>query len=267
MALTNKTIADSFKDILHVSNSNNGLDGTTRNVLSGEGSTCGLHLSTNNTLIKSASNSATALQVQNASGTNLLEVNTTATTVKALGQFANTNLKEFGMSSGSSEPSGANTWTVLLSQGAGRAGTFLEMGTDPAPATTLTISNNGQHVTNQIWYVPFNITIDAVHVLFAPDTTSTNAVSFSMMSYDADLDNSTTSGNLTGGVEIVKSGSATTMASEDDVYYQTLTIVAGDVDTNASSTAGKVIMAFVAQNGTSADLSVQMQVVYHLRST
>ena len=186
MALTNKTIADSFKDILHVSNSNNGLDGTTRNVLSGEGSTCGLHLSTNNTLIKSASNSATALQVQNASGTNLLEVNTTAT-------------------------------------------------------------------------------IDAVHVFFAPDTTSTNAVSFSMMSYDADLDNSTTSGNLTGGVEIVKSGSATTMASEDDVYYQTLTIVAGDVDTNASSTAGKVIMAFVAQSGTSADLSVQMQVVYHLR--
>ena len=124
MAIRGKKVSASYIDILTVSNSNSGVDATTRNVMSGNGATTGLHVSTNNTLIKSATNTTTALQVQNADGTNLLQVNTTASAVKALGHYVNTNIKEFSMSSGSSKPSTTDTWTALLSNGAGRAPAF-----------------------------------------------------------------------------------------------------------------------------------------------
>ena len=100
MAIQGKIVSGSYKDILTVSNSNSGVDATTRNVMSGDGSTSGLHVSTNNTLIKSATNTTTALQVQNADGTNLLQVDSTNSTVKALGYELNTSIKEFSMSSG-----------------------------------------------------------------------------------------------------------------------------------------------------------------------
>ena len=45
MSLTGKTKASSYKDILQMDNSNNGIDTTTRNVKDGEGTQSALNLS------------------------------------------------------------------------------------------------------------------------------------------------------------------------------------------------------------------------------
>ena len=259
MAIRGKKVSASYIDILTVSNSNSGVDATTRNVMSGNGATTGLHVSTNNTLIKSATNTTTALQVQNADGTNLLQVNTTASAVKALGHYVNTNIKEFSMSSGSSKPSTTDTWTALLSNGAGRAPAFIEMGTGGTPATTLTISTTGDELVLSMWYVPFNITIINVYVWFGADAASGDTVKFSVMAYDIDDDNGSTGGDLSNGVEHCASASTIAGAGYEQAYYQRITPSTANVD------SGKALMAFVHQDGTNADLSVNMQIVYNLR--
>ena len=79
------------------------------------------------------------------------------------------------------------------------------------------------------------------------------------MSYTVDSANGSTSGDLSSGVENCVSPSTITGAGYEQAYYQALTISTADVD------AGKVIMAGVHQNGTNSDLTVNMQLVYHLR--
>ena len=79
------------------------------------------------------------------------------------------------------------------------------------------------------------------------------------MSYTVDSANGSTGGDLSSGVENCVSPSTITGAGREQAYYQALTVSTADVD------AGKVIMACVAQDGTNSDLSVNMQLVYHLR--
>ena len=74
-----------------------------------------------------------------------------------------------------------------------------------------------------------------------------------------DTSNSSTGGDLSSGVENCVSPATITGAGREQAYYQALTVSTADVD------AGKVIMACVAQDGTNADLTVNMQLVYHLR--
>ena len=79
------------------------------------------------------------------------------------------------------------------------------------------------------------------------------------MSYSVDSGNSSTGGDLSSGVENCVSPATITGAGREQAYYQALTVSIADVS------AGNVIMAFVAQDGTNSDLSVNMQLVYHLR--
>ena len=79
------------------------------------------------------------------------------------------------------------------------------------------------------------------------------------MSYTVDSANGSTGGDLSSGVENCVSPATITGAGYEQAYYQALTVSTADVD------AGKVVCAFVSQDGTNSDLSVNMQLVYHLR--
>ena len=84
-------------------------------------------------------------------------------------------------------------------------------------------------------------------------------VKFSVMSYTISTANDATGGDLSAGVENCVSPATVTSAGYEQAYYQALTVSTADVD------AGKIILACVAQDGTNADLSINMQLVYHLR--
>ena len=64
MSLTNKTIAATYKDLLHLNNTNLGLTGTSKAVVDGLGNSTGLHLSTNKIIVKPSSNGVDSFSVQ-----------------------------------------------------------------------------------------------------------------------------------------------------------------------------------------------------------
>tara|TARA_R100001443_G_scaffold48009_4_gene60439 strand:- start:12591 stop:13373 length:783 start_codon:yes stop_codon:yes gene_type:complete len=260
MSFTGKTKASTYKDILQIDNSNNGIDATTRIVKDGEGTASALHLSDDQVAITPKdSDGNSILKVTNKAGSSILTVDTTNSLVKANDTSVNTQIKIFGLDSNSASPDTADTWHALVSTYNLSTSNELEMGTGSTPATSLTISNTAYLAIKHYWYVPFNITIDSCNVWAAADAASGDTFKFSVMSYTVDSGNGSTSGDLSSGVENCVSPSTIAGAGREQAYYQALTVSTADVD------AGKVIMACVHQDGTNADLTVNMQLVYHIR--
>ena len=262
MSLTGKTKASTYKDILQMNNSNSGVDATTRNVVDGEGTASALKMSSEKVgVAPSSTDSVSVFAVADKDGNGLLQVDSTNDLVKAgIGEhIVNTNIKEFAMDSTEANPVAADTWYGLTSTFNHNDSNELAMGTGSTPATTLTIANTAYLAVKHYWYVPFNISIDSCNVWFGADAANGDVVKFSVMSYTVDSANGSTGGDLSSGVENCVSPSTITGAGREQAYYQALTVSTADVD------AGKVIMACVAQDGTNSDLSVNMQLVYHLR--
>ena len=94
MSLTGKSPSETYKDITYVDNNNNGVTTTLKQVKSGNGSSTALQVSDRSLQVKSATDNTAALDVQNASGTSKLLVDTTNNYVKANGVHVNTMYKE-----------------------------------------------------------------------------------------------------------------------------------------------------------------------------
>tara|TARA_R100001594_G_scaffold65324_2_gene99537 strand:- start:944 stop:1729 length:786 start_codon:yes stop_codon:yes gene_type:complete len=261
MSLTGKTKAASYKDLLQVNNSNNGVDATARIVKDGEGTASAINIAEDILMVQPKDDDNTdVFSVRDKDGNRLLQVDSSNDLVKAgIGlHIANTQIQQFGFSSASALPSSTNTWTALPA-GQRLGGTAVEFGTGSSPATSLTIASTADDVVPCFFYVPINITIDSCNVWYGADASSGDTVKFSVMSYTVDSSNGATGGDLSSGTENCASVGAVAGAGYEQAYIQNLTVSSADVD------AGKVIMAFVHQNGTNADLSVNMQLVYHLR--
>ena len=262
MSLTGKTKASSYKDILQMNNSNSGVDTAVRNVVDGDGTASALSVSDDQLGIRPQNDdTTTVLRVNDKDNNSLLTVDSTNDLVKAgIGQhIVNTNIKEFAMDYTEANPAVADTWYALTSTFNHDDANNFTMGTGSTPATTLTIANTAAIVVKHYWYVPFNITIDSCNVWFAADAPSGDVVKFSVMSYTVDSANGSTGGDLSSGVENCVSPATISGAGREQIYYQTLTVSTAAVD------AGKVICAFVAQDDVNSDLSVNMQLVNHLR--
>ena len=262
MSLTGKTKASTYKDILQMNNSNSGVDATTRNVVDGEGTASSISISSEKAQVTpSAFDSTNVFVVTDKDGNGLLAVDSSNDLVKAgIGQhIVNTQVKEFAMDSTEANPAIADTWYGLTSTFNHHDSQDFAMGTGSTPATTLTMAAGANGYIKGYWYVPFNITIDSCNVWFGADAASGDVVKFSVMSYTVDTSNGSSGGDLSSGVENCVSPATITGAGREQAYYQALTLSTADVN------AGKVIMACVAQDGTNADLSVNMQLVYHLR--
>jgi hypothetical protein len=265
MSLTNKTIANTYRDILYVENNNTGIGGINKNVKTGNGANAALKLSKDSTTTKpTTAETTSAFRVQAYEGATLLQVDSTNTEVKALGQYVNTGVHQFMYSAVNAHPDTDDTWSALDAIGGGRfRGGNIELGTGSSPATSYDVSggNQADDLVQSIWYVPFNISIDAVKVWFGQDDATGDIVKFSVMSYDISTANDATGGDLSAGVENCVSPSTISGAGYEQAYYQSLTVNTANVD------AGKAIVACVHQATTASDLTVNMQLVYHLRST
>ena len=266
MSLTNKTIANTYKDLLEIDNGNNGIATSAKAVKSGDGTSSCISISDDQLAVKPQNdNTSDILNVRNAGNTTLFQVDGTNTVVKALGQYANTNVQKFGLGSVNGHPSSANTWTALgCDMGGHRFNSApIEFGTSSSPATTYDVSggNNADDLVQSMWYVPFNISIDAVHCWKGADASSGDAVKYSVMSYTISTATDATGGDLSAGVENCVSPSTLTASGYDRAIYQSLTVSTSNVN------AGKVIVACVHQDGSNSDLTLNMQLIYHLRST
>ena len=256
MALTNKTIASTYGDILQADNSGSGRTANGTVIKDGLGQSTALTLGQNKVAITPSSDSTTALTVKTSGGTDLLVVDTTNSAVKAgtTQTYANTQIQRFSVHD--LQPTDGKHHSMFVDSGwAGL--TSLDFGTGTDPATTYTLGSseaNANALVGSIWYIPVAITIDEVRVIAGGEAADT--INFHLFSYTLATGTGSGAGDLSSGTLLAHNGSTLTTGN-DRVTSTTLTIDSGNV------AADKVILAFVENVGAATDLTAQLIVKYH----
>ena len=263
-SFTDKKLSSVYKDILHTDNSNTGISSTIKQITCGDGDTTSLYLSNQNLKVQPSADSTTNTVIYDTDGNALVTVDSTNDLVKAgIGQhIVNTQYADFGIASTLSANYAANTHHPIPFSANNQAlanQDDITFGTSTDPATTFTTadgaSTDASLLVPMLWYVPDNITIDAVYGIEAGSNASGDTTRMHLMSYTF------TSGStsaLTSGTLLAHNSDVTNAGSEQ-AYLSTFTVDSADV------AAGKVILAFFRADGVNSDYSVNIKVKYHLR--
>ena len=259
MALTNKTIASTYGDILQVDNSGSGRTANGTTIKDGLGQSTSLTLGSKGASITPSANSTGTFLVENLAGTDILAVDTSNSVVKVgtTQTYANTQVKEFGIFDASPTANTHHPMVAMNGLGGGASSTTFAVnsfGTGTDPATTFTLSSQSEHFVPLIWYIPTAITIDEVRVIAGSDASET--LNFHLFSYTIATGTASGAGDLSSGTLLAHNGSSLT-TGDDRVTTPTLTV------DSASVAADKVILAFVENVGATTDVTAQLIVKYH----
>ena len=257
MALTNKTIASTYGDILQTDNSGSGRTANGTTIKDGLGQSTALTLGQNKLHIKPSSDQTDAVVVETSGGTDLLTVDTTNSAVKVgtTQNYANTQIQRFVYQD--LQPTADTHHAMLLDGILGAALVPITFGTGTDPATTYTLSSseaNSAYLTLCSWYIPSAITIDEVRVIAAGEAADT--VNFHLFSYTIATGTGSGAGDLSDGTLLAHNGSTLTTGN-DRVTSTTLTVDSANV------AADKVVLAFIENVGATTDLTAQLIVKYH----
>ena len=257
MALTNKTIASTYGDILQADNSGSGRTANGTTIKDGLGQSTALTLGQNKLHIKPSSDQTDAVLVETSGGTDLLTVDTTNSAVKVgtTQNYANTQVQRFAVMD--LQPA-ADTHTTMMIDGAlNSLVPSITFGTGTDPATTYTLGSseaNAAGLTMATWYIPSAITIDEVRVIASGEAADT--VNFHLFSYTMASGTGSGAGDLSSGTLLAHNGSTLTTGN-DRVTSTTLTVDSANV------AADKVVLAFIENVGATTDLTAQLIVKYH----
>ena len=262
MSLTGKTLSASYKDILQVDNSNNGVTTTLTQVKDGEGTNSSLWLSDDGVrVVPQNDNTTSTFSVRATGGGVVLGVDTTNQLVTASGNYVNTQYAYFGIDNTDASAFADDTHQTIPFSASGNMANALyppAFGTGTDPATTFTTAEgNGTRASDivpMLWFVPDAISIDSVTSFEGADTATGDTTRMHLFSYTF------TSGStsaLTNGT-LLAHNSDTTNAGSEQAYKSTWTV------DSASVAANKVILAFFKSDSINSDYSVNIIVKYHL---
>ena len=261
MSLTGKTLANTYKDLLQVDNSNSGIDSTAHTVKDGEGTSSCISISDDSLLVQPRNDdTTTTLRVRASGGAVVLDVDTTNELLYASGNIANTQYATFSVGNTESAGFDDDTHHAIPFTSANYAAVSYPpaFGTGTNPATFFTTSNgNGTRASDLVpvmWYVPDNMSIDAVTSIEGADASTGDTTRMHLFSYTF------TSGStsaLTSGTLLAHNSDVTNAGSEQ-AYLTSWTV------DSAAVTAGKVILAFFKSDSINSDYSVSITVKYHL---
>ena len=261
---TGKTFSSFYKNLFGIDQSSNtGVDATTRTVQDGAGNSTSISLSDDVLSVQPVNDdTAGAMLVKNKGGDNILAVNTTDSKVLvgASQVTANTQYAYFGVSSTQALSAVAGThYLIPFGNIVFASGTAIAFGTGTNPLTSYDVSdnNNGDDLTMMLWYVPDNITVDAVHLLAGGSAASGDTINIHLLRFDIDKGAGAGKGDLSNGA-VIAGGADIASLGYDNIIYQTTSPSSADVD------AGQVITATFESNGTNSDYGVQIIVKYHL---
>ena len=258
-SLAGKSPANTYKSLLKVADETNGVSGTASQIEDGEGTSTCISVGDDNFKVKPQSdNTTTTFEVENASGSNLLTVDSSNSVVKVgTSQVsATTQLLTFkGFRVVGSV--GGHVFVALGGADYGNdrlAEVGAGSGTDPN--TTIDSGVVSDDLLLCIFPVPYNITIDACKALISTVTSTDTVCNVHLMSYDMVADGTTNDGNLSNGT-VLADGQATSV--DRNVLKSTdLTIQSSSV------TSGKVIACMVENETNTNDINIQVQVKYHI---
>jgi hypothetical protein len=202
MSLLGQPFKNVVKSILRINNNTSGATGTLTAVTDGEGTVTPLKIASEKIQITPpTANSTDFFEIKDTGGSNsLFKVDSTNQRIAAYGHYLNTQFKDFHLSSTSSYPTSLNTWTAIPLNGIGAE---LTNGTATAPGDTLTIATTAHNNVLYYWQAIEDLTISSVNIWYGTDAASCNdTYDFSLMKYNVDSANGSTSGDLTGGVSV-----------------------------------------------------------------
>lgn len=256
MALTNKTIASTYGDILQVDNSGSGRTANGTVVKDGLGQSTALTLGENKTHIKPTTDATNTFVVEAPDGTDLLKVDTRNSLIMAgtTQSYVNTNIQRF-MVTDTGTTDGQHLSMFVDSGWVGL--TSLDFGTGTDPATTYTLGSselNANALVGSTWYIPAAITIDEVRVIAGGEAADT--INFHLYSYDMASGTGSGAGDLSDGTLLAHNGSTLTTGN-DRVTTTTLTVDSANVAAN------RVVIATVENVGATTDVTAQLIVKYH----
>ena len=254
MALTNKTIASTYGDILQVDNSGSGRTANGTVVKDGLGQSTALTLGGNKAKLTPSSDTTALLTIENAAGTDLLTVDATNTAIKAgtTQSYVNTQIQRFQVFD--AQPTADTHHTLHVDGSWETSMTLNDFGTGTDPADTLTISSNADFLVACYWYIPVAITIDEVRVLGAGEAADT--VNFHLQSYIMATGTGADAGDLSSGTLLAHNGSTLTVGA-DRITTTTLTVDSANV------AADRVVLAFIENVGATTDLTAHLIIKYH----
>ena len=254
MALTNKTIANTYQDLLQVENSNNGLNGTLT-VKDGAGVSSCAGLGPNQLIVAPGANATANFQVADASGNVLLKVNGTSQVVNVgvTQSFANTQYLRFSANDIDVD-SGTHIGVPVSGQTANAVVTFGTSANPTIPTQTVTADD----WIHYIHYVDTDITVDAVQVLMGATAATGDSLNFHLIKLTT---TDTTTVDEFSGISVVADDSGTANAGYEQFYRVALDVQSATQDVDA----GQYLALTIEGDGTSSDYSVNALVRYHLR--
>tara|TARA_R100000655_G_scaffold7635_2_gene20324 strand:- start:5350 stop:6126 length:777 start_codon:yes stop_codon:yes gene_type:complete len=257
MSLSGKTIKNSYVDLLQLDNSNSGVPTSVTAIKDGAGSNTALQLSDDNVrVLPQNDDTATAFAVRAKSGSTVLSVDTTNELVSASGNTVNTQYAYFSVVTTHFSAAAANEhYAVPFANGNNAATTsYISLGTGTDPATSVDTNSVAYKLVPVMWYIPDNMTIDAVYSLEGADAATGDTTRMHLMSYDF---TSGATSPLTNGA-LLAHNSDVTNAGQEQPYLSTWTVDSSDV------VAGKVILASFRSDSNNSDYSLTIKVKYHL---
>ena len=259
MSLSGKTLANSYKDLLQVDNSNSGVVSASKTIKDGEGTSSSLSIGERATSVKPTVDTTATFLVENASGTDLLVVDSTNSKVSALGNYINTQYAYFGIGRANSFADDTHQAVPFGNQYSSSDTSYPPaFGTGTDPATTFTTAEaNGTRasdIVSCLWYVTDAISIDSVVGIEGADTATGDTTRMHLFSYDF---TSGATACLTNGTLLAHNSDVTNAGSEQP-YLSSFTV------DSAAVAAGKVILAFFKSDSVNSDYTLNIKVKYHL---
>jgi hypothetical protein len=253
MALTDKTVASTYKDLLTLNNSNSGATSAGTTIQDGNGTNTALTLGTRNSTFRPATDHTAILSVENAAGDDILRVDTSNKLVKVneTQSIANTQYLRFGYNDIDVD-SGTHIGVPIMGAITNANVTF-GTSTDPSAPN---VSNNGDDWIHYLHYVDTNITVDAVNVLVGATAATGDSLNFHLLNLAT---GDTTTIDEWSSTTVVADDSGTSNAGYEQFYRVVLNIQSANVD------AGNYLALTVEGDGTNSDYSINALIRYHLR--
>lgn len=261
---TNKTYSSRYKTDVSVNQTSNvGFDSTTRLLVSGDGAASSMSASDDVLSVQPQNNDTTGtMLVKNASGSNILAVDTTNSKVlMGAGQVAaNTQYAYFGCTSTMQLGAVAGTHYLVPFSTMAFSSAVVAFGTGANPSTSYDISenDNADDITMMLWYIPDSITVDRVSWFSGGSAATGDVINIHLLSFDIDTGNGSTGGDLSNGV-VVAGGADVTSLGHENIVYQSIAPTSADVD------AGKVCAVTFESDGTNSDYAINLVCKYHIR--
>ena len=256
-SLAGKSPSATYKSLLKVADETNGVSATASQIEDGEGTSTCISVGDDNFKVKPQSdNTTTTFEVENASGSNLLTVDTSNSVVKvgSTQTVANSQLLEFHVK-GLVPVAGTHYFVSIPF--ASYFGNAVETanGTGTDPDTSYLPGATADDLLQNLFVVPVASTIDAVKFMVSTNTDTDCTIAVHLYKFTITNAGGTSDGRLTDG---------TLLASGAAIGVDRNVIKTGNctVDSSAVS-AGEVIACFVENQTNTDSIMLQTQVLYH----